>query len=305
MRVEALIDVGSNSLKMLVVAVEGGSYRELLDWAEVTRLSEGLGRTGRLDEAAMARGLSALARCVRRARDLGAARIEAVGTMALRRAENRDEFLARAQAACEIAIAVISGEKEAELSFLGAISGGREPAGDLGVLDCGGQSTEFIRGRQGRIVSTRSLPVGARQAQEAFLPSDPALPQELDRLREHLARCFAVLAPMPTGLVGVGGTVNTLAAVMRGQPASPPAALQGASLDRAEIERQIRLYAGLDQASRRRLPGLPPERADIILAGAAVIAAAMDALGATVMAVSARGLRHGLLRARGLTPRDA
>ncbi|MBM4116142.1 Ppx/GppA family phosphatase [bacterium] len=295
----AAIDVGSNSVK-LVLADDLAT--PLLDRVAVTGLGEGLGRTGRLAEPAMARTLDALAALVAEARARGAGDFAAVGTAALRAAANADEFCARARARCGIAIAVIPGEEEARLAFLAARSGAGAPAGPCLVVDIGGGSTEFIFGKgkgEGDAMGERfSLPLGCLRATEEFQRSDPAPPAVLAAMATAFAAALAPLAPGAGALIGIGGTFSSLGTVALGAPDWDPRRVEGLELSRAEVERQLALYQRLRIAERAALPGLMPERAPVILAGAAIALAVMRRRGAERLRLSSRALRHGLWLAR-------
>lgn len=291
----AAIDVGSNSVK-LVLADDLAS--PLLDRVAVTGLGEGLGRTGHLAEAAMARTLEALAGLVAEARDLGADDFAAVGTAALRTAANAEEFCARARARCGVEIAVIPGEEEARLAFLAARSGAGAPAGPCLVVDIGGGSTEFIAGEGDAMGERFSLPLGCLRATEEFQRSDPAPPDCLDAMASAFAAALAPLAPGAGSLIGIGGTFSSLGTVALAAPDWDPRRIEGLELSRAEVERQVALYQRLSIAERAALPGLMPERAPVILAGAAIALAVLRRRGAERLRLSSRALRHGLWTAR-------
>lgn len=287
----AAIDVGSNSVK-LVLAEELAA--PLLDTMAVTGLGEGLGRSGRLAEPAMARTLDALAGLVAAARAQGAEAFAAVGTAALRSAANAEEFLARARERCGLTIAIIPGEEEARLAFLAARSGAGAPAGSCLVFDIGGGSTEFIAGEGDRMGERFSLPLGCLRLTEEFQQEDPVPPIALAAM---LAACDERLAPVAPGaatLVGIGGTVTSLGTVALGEADWRPQRVEGMALARAEVERQLERYRSLRIAERALLPGLMPERAPVILAGAAIVLAVMRRRGAERLLLSARALRHGL-----------
>jgi exopolyphosphatase/guanosine-5'-triphosphate,3'-diphosphate pyrophosphatase len=302
----ATIDVGTNSMKLFVGEVAEDATTEtpiltLAEGLEITRLGEGLARDGRLSEAAIARNADQLCAFVNRARELGAHRIAVAGTMALRTAVNARDFVERARARCDIEVEVIEGEEEARLSFLAVSSGMGELAGRTCVFDTGGGSTEFMLGRERELLESFSLDIGVRAPTEEYLRHDPPLVTELAALRKSLAsdleeagrRSVSPLDQVER-LVGMGGTVTTLAAVQLGMTRYDPEAIRGTLLGREEIERQIALYARLPLPARQEIDGLAPKRADVILAGACIVAAVLERFDKDELLVSERGLRHGL-----------
>ncbi len=301
----AVIDVGSNSVKLHVGKVGGrDEWLVLRDETRITRLGEGLQATGEIDPAAMDRNLAAIAAYLAEARRLGAGQIVAVGTMCLRTARNTAVFLDRVRTECDLEIEVIDGREEARLSFLAVLSWLGGPAGPLVVVDIGGGSTEFIFGDRGEIVDRVSLDIGAVGLTERFLRSDLVTPTELENMQVAISESLARLPAKQGGgrvtetLVGVGGTVTCLGAVKHVMPEYDPDVIQGTALTRADIERFGRRFQSLTIEERRQITGLPPGRADIILAGTGIVQGAMQALGFAELTISTRGLRHGLARDR-------
>lgn len=304
----ATVDVGSNSVKLRAVELreggEGGegageragaAERELGDWLAVTRLGEGSRETGRLRDDAIDRTVTALTRLVARVREQGVTELAAVGTMALRTAANAEELVRRAEEACGLRVEILPAHEEARLAYLGAATGQGMPSGRVGVCDVGGGSTELVQGRGEELVRGTSLPLGSRTLTEEFLRSDPVTADELDGLQRALVERIRVPDWEAEELVGVGGAVTTLAAVQSGCTTYNPERIRGVTLTRAEVERQVELYRGLTVAERMGVRGLLPVRADVILAGAAIVLALMEKLGHGALVVSERGLRHGLL----------
>lgn len=277
----AVIDVGTNTVKLLVADVDSGLVTPVFADDTTTRLGEGLQRSGRLSPAAIARTVEAIGRYAEQARALGAIDLIAVTTNAARSATNAEEFLR----ASPVPVQVISGEREAELIFRGVCTDPAWRGEQLLVMDVGGGSSEWIVGCDGAVERKRSAPVGAVRLREQFGDDLAAMKAFL---RAELA---GMLEPFQRGwqrMIGTGGTIVTLAR-MAGQEA-----------DRARLGRQdIREWAerlhAMPLAERRGVPGLPPERADIIVAGAALFGVAMEVLGATELTVSVRALRFGLL----------
>lgn len=297
----AAVDIGTNSLLLTVARPgPGGRLVVLEDRSVITRLGEGLGERGALGEAAMARTLVVLEEFGRAILALGAT-ARAVGTSALRRADNAEGFLARAREALGtgVSVEVLSGEAEAALGARGALNElpGVTPAQAPVVIDPGGGSTEVIATTpEGGVARARSLEVGAVRLTEAFVRSDPPAPAELDALA---ARARAVVARLePAGgrpVVAVGGTATTLAALHLGLDRYDGARVHGARLSRGAAAALRARLAALPLAKRETIPCLPRGRADVAVAGALLLEALLDRLGAAELVVSDRGLRYGLI----------
>jgi exopolyphosphatase/guanosine-5'-triphosphate,3'-diphosphate pyrophosphatase len=297
----AVIDVGTNSVKCHIAErAADGDWRPLVDRAEVTRLGEGLEASGRISDAALERTRVAIEGMVDEARGLGALGIAAVGTAGLRAAANAEEVIAAVAASTGIPIEVIAGEEESRLAYRAVEAGLTRGGGVLVVFDTGGGSSQFTFGRSGRIEERFSLPVGAVRYTERF-GLDRVV--STDRLAEALAAISADLErlegrPRPDALVGMGGAITSLAAVHHELAAYDPDVIQGSTLERAEVERQVERYRQLDSDARRRIVGLQPKRAEVILAGACIVRTVMEKLGQEALTVSDRGLRHGFLAER-------
>jgi len=294
----AAFDVGTNTVKLTVVEPDGaGGFRALVDTSTTTRLGEGI-HAGRLREAAIRRTLEAIAGYMAVCRAHGVERIAAVGTSALRDAVNGADFVRRA-AELGVAVEPIAGDEEARLSYLAVR---RDPlwrdAGPLLVVDIGGGSTELIVGDGARPATRRSLQLGAVRLTEAFLRGDPPTVVEMDvanRAVEEAVAASGVRADGPLTAVGVGGTFTNLGAVHAGEARPAFETIHGRALTVADVEDQVALYAGLTVEQRKRVTGLDPMRADIILAGAIIALRVMGAFRLERIAVSCRGLRWGLL----------
>ncbi len=308
----AAIDVGTNTVLLLVAERRGGALAPVLERAEITRLGRGVDATGRLDPAAIRETVRVLADFAASARSLGAARLACVATSAARDAANGAEFFEEARRAAGLVPEVISGDEEARLVWasawrdFGLPSGAKaregSPGGPLAVLDVGGGSTELSFGDGPLPAGRKSLQVGAVRLTERHVRGDPPSPAEVARVREAAREALAPLRglPVPRGgrLVGVAGTVTTLSAVAQALPVYDAERVHGAPLSRAEVEALVARLAGLTVAARAALPGMEPKRADVILAGGIVVAEAMALLGFDALTVSDRGVRWGLLHDR-------
>jgi exopolyphosphatase/guanosine-5'-triphosphate,3'-diphosphate pyrophosphatase len=297
----AVIDVGTNSVKFHIgERSEAGTWRTVVDRAEVTRLGEGLDETGELGEEPMERTVDAIAGMADEAARNGVAETAAVGTAGLRAARNGAAFVAAVNARCGVEIEVIGGEEEARLAYLAAVSGLDLGQGPLVVFDSGGGSSQFTFGHGEEVEERFSVDVGAVRVNERFglagVVSDDALAAALEALGAELARLDG--RPTPDAVVGMGGAVTNLAAVKHELAAYDADVVQGTRLDRDEIDGQIELYRTSTVEERREIVGLQPNRAEVILAGACIVRTVLAKLGCSSLTVSDRGLRHGVLTER-------
>lgn len=299
----ATIDIGTNSVKMLIVDVSGVDVTLVFDQSIVTRLGEGMqAQAQRLREVPMRRTLDAIAGFVSVAQTHGVREIAAVGTAALRNAQNQAEFLNRVQERCGLNIAVIPGEEEARLSYLAVRWDAHwRHCARLLVIDIGGGSTEIIQGEAhtGRIAARTSVNWGAVKLSEQYLKSDPPTITQLASANHAAAEGFALIHVSEElrsdfRVVGVGGTLTNLGA-MDIQAAVDPEALHGHVLIADTLEAQITRLASVSLAQRKQIPGLDPNRADIILGGAILLSQALAHIGSVSVDISTRGLRWGVL----------
>ena len=293
----ATVDIGTNTLLLLVVEVgEGGELTRIADECRFGRLGRGVDARGQLDPDAVARSLEIVREYAAIARAAGAGQIAAVGTQALREAGNARDFLEPAAAALGAPVEVISGEREAKLVCRAVDASMPEMArGDLVVADVGGGSTEVIVARGGEVISFSSLPIGAVRLTERHLRSDPSAADEAKAMIADIDDTLADLElPKGAPLVGTSGTATTLVSVETHMRAYDPDAIHGQAIDAGEVDRQLASFLELKVAERRHLPGMQPERADVIVAGVAIYARLLNRLGARAMVVSDRGVRWGL-----------
>jgi exopolyphosphatase / guanosine-5'-triphosphate,3'-diphosphate pyrophosphatase len=294
----AVVDVGTNSVKFHIGERDAeGTWRKVVDRAEITRLGEGLEKTGRLNPQPIERTIQAIVAMADEAKRRGVAAISAVGTAGLRIASNAADFVDAAQTRCGITIEIISGEDEGRLAYLAAKASLGLAGGSLVVFDTGGGSSQFTFGHGDQVDERFSVNVGAVRFTERYglagVVSKDVLTAAFDAIAADLARLDG--RPAPDALVGMGGAVTNLAAVKHGLVRYDPDIVQGTVLDRAEIDRQIELYRTRAVDERRAIIGLQPQRADIILAGACIARTVLTKLGKESLTVSDRGLRHGLL----------
>jgi exopolyphosphatase/guanosine-5'-triphosphate,3'-diphosphate pyrophosphatase len=295
----AVLDLGSNTVLLLVLQRDGGVR---LEEARITRLGEGVFESGRLAPTARARTREAVVEFAGRARDAGAQQVVAVGTEALRRAEDGPAFLKELADSVPLDGArLLTGSEEARF----AIEASRRSlglAGDsLAVIDVGGGSTELAWLAAGGEVEGRSLPLGSVRLTEALVSAHPIVPAELDALRRCVRQQLGALREAQSEglsgegtLVAVAGTATTLAALEQRLQPYDPERVEGVTLARERIGAWVARLAALSLDARRVLPGLEPGRADVIVAGAIILEEILAALGADRVRVSGRGVRHGV-----------
>jgi exopolyphosphatase/guanosine-5'-triphosphate,3'-diphosphate pyrophosphatase len=295
----ATIDVGTNTTLLLVAEQRGDGIVVLEDQAEITRLGRGIGQDGGLGREGIERTLAALRAYASLARK-HQAEIVAVGTEGLRRATNSAEFLGPAAAILGAPIEVIDGEREAALSFLAAArSFPAEAAGTMVVVDIGGGSTEVIVSRAGAVELRRSLPLGSVRLTERHVRHDPATAAEVAAIVGDVrAALDAVALPAGAALVGIAGTVTSLAAMAQKLASYDPALVHGFHLTVAQLQQMVDELRRSSQDQREKMPGLDPRRADVILAGACILLEIAERSGAQQVIVSDRGIRWGLLYER-------
>ena len=301
----AAIDVGTNTVLLTVAERRGHSFQPVVERAEITRLGRGVDRTGRLDPAAIAETVAVIARYAAEARSLGATRIAAVATSAARDAGNGAEFFEAARAAAGLVPEVIAGGEEARLVHLSAWGDFGAPGRRLAVLDVGGGSSEVTWGGGPVPDGRRSFQMGAVRLTERVSPGDPPSGDELRRMREAAHQALGEMKEIRASgalagarLVAVAGTVTTLAAVALALPEYDAARVHGSALSLDGLRALLGRLAALPTEERARLPGMEPKRADVIVAGAVLVVAALELGGFDALTVSDRGVRWGLLHDR-------
>ena len=307
------IDIGTNTIRLLVTDTSDTTHRELYSGRTITRLGQELERTGMLAPEAQERSLKAIGAFSQVIAGLSVDRIAAVGTSALRNAANAAEFIAAVRRRTGIEVSVIAGDDEAKLTLLGvrrALSPGKggaeDPLASALVVDIGGGSTELIATSHGNVEIVTSIPLGAVYLTERFLRSDPPLRAEMDDLRRIVSteldawerkslRARGVRPSTFATVAGTAGTITTLAAMDQALTEYDPARINGYTLSRASLDRLVNLLSVSTLDARRQLAGLEAGREDIILAGAVVAQEIMDRCGARQMLVSDWGLREGIV----------
>jgi exopolyphosphatase/guanosine-5'-triphosphate,3'-diphosphate pyrophosphatase len=299
----AAIDIGTNSVHLLVARPVGNSRFEVLDREkEVVRLGSGSGDMKRLAPDAIDRGVAAL-RSFRQLADAHGAEVHAVATSAVREAENRDEFLRRARTEAGVDVEVITGLEEARLIHLGVLQA--VPAFDRTILamDIGGGSTEFVIGRGGELLDAQSLKLGAIRMTERFFAEEPLRPKALAEARAYLQSALIRVQRMVKEqggfevAVGSSGTILNVAEMVRAMAGEAPArSRSNLSFTAKELRRLVKELVSHPTAEERAdVDALDPKRADIIVGGVLVLEQAFEVLGIDEMVVSDFALKEGVL----------
>jgi len=277
----AAIDIGTNTTRLIVAEVSGSSLEELERRTVITRLGEGVDKSGVLSPAGIERvheTLSAYEEIVER---LGAAPALVIATSAVRDASNGSEFLSELERRYGFRARLLSGSEEALLAFRGATLG-RSLMRSVLVVDIGGGSTELVLGDAAGPSYHVSLDIGAVRLTERYLHSDPPSPAELEHcamaVRELLVDCVpAGVLNAPTAAIGNAGTITTIAALDQELPAYDRDRVHGYSVTRRAVHEQLNRLAALPLSERRQVPALEPDRAPVIVAGAIVCSELLDA----------------------------
>jgi exopolyphosphatase/guanosine-5'-triphosphate,3'-diphosphate pyrophosphatase len=278
----ACIDIGSNTTRLLVAELEGDALREVLSQRIFTRLR---GYDGAIPSEKIGQVAETVAAQVRMARDSGAGRVLTVATAAIRAAPNRDELCAAIARASGEGVRVLSGDDEARLAFLGATRTLRHaPAGLVAVVDVGGGSTELVCGTiAGGVEWAASFHIGSGYLADHYIRTDPPAPEELERVRRHVAGVFEGLqAPAPRAVYAVGGSATSLRRLI------------GAVLDHETLGRAIRVVCAEPAAEVARRFDLHLDRARVLPAGMLVLDAASTLFGLPLQ-IAGGGLREGVL----------
>jgi exopolyphosphatase/guanosine-5'-triphosphate,3'-diphosphate pyrophosphatase len=281
----ACIDIGSNTTRLLVAEPSGGQLREILAQRAFTRLGKGLRDDGRIAPEKVDEVAGVVATQVRLARELGADPIRAVATAAIRDAANYEEVCAAVLATAGIEVAVLSGEEEARLAFVGATKMlGYPVGGDIGVVDVGGGSSEIVIGTvAGGVGWSTSFRVGSGYLADAYLRSDPPSASELESVRRHVDGIFEGLEiPRPEQAVAVGGSATSLRRLV------------GAVLEHETLERAVRVLSSNPIAEVARRFELDPERVRLLPAGILLLEGCSDRLGRPLK-IGKGGLREGVI----------
>jgi len=294
----AAVDIGSNSVRLKIARLVRHRLSEIHEDREVTRLGESVFRSGFLSPEAIASTVKVLRRFHRAVQNVGVESVRVVATSALRDARNSQAFLEWVRSATGWHVEIISGLEEARLIHLGLVSSLRINASPLLMVDLGGGSCELTISAGGHIRSTISLPLGAVRLTNEFLPQDPPRKADMLKMRGFIAReiertADRIKRTRPKVVMATSGTAESLAAVCHGLYKTKGA--RAAAVSRTQMARIAKLLSRQSLEERRKLPGVGPRRAEIVVAGAAVYAALLERCQLGGFRYSPLGLRDGLL----------
>jgi exopolyphosphatase / guanosine-5'-triphosphate,3'-diphosphate pyrophosphatase len=291
----AVVDLGTNSTRLLVADVEDGAVREVERRLAITRLGEDVDTRRKLLPTALARVRNVLVDYRREAEELGAERTLTLATSAVRDADNGEAFLGEIEWSYGFVTRLLSGEEEALMTFRG-VSNGRAGVDGTLVLDVGGGSTELVLGSGGKVAFHTSLDLGCVRLTERFIAHDPPSAEEIADCRAATRALLEERVPdevRPSTAIGVAGTVTTLAARHLGLDEEDPELIHGHRIPAAWIEDELARLAALTVEERAGLPGIHPARAPVLVAGVAVVAETLRSFGLDELEVSERDILHG------------
>jgi len=294
---KAIIELGTNSAKLLVADLYDQDIHIVYEQVVVSRLGENLHQSGIIHPLAFARNQKLIEDFVDQCHQLRVHKISTVATMALREAQNAAEFVQNTKRAVNLDIRILSGEEEARLSYDGALAGLNVGDDNYMVADIGGGSTDIGYGSLNQITYVKSIEMGALMLYNLFGKADPpAASTRLEMaslIHSNLERYIHFAHPLC--LVGVGGTIVTLASVMAHSTGEPEKVLHNSKITYEEVEFCLERFVSMDLENRRQIKGMPSGRAEIIIYGALIAIELMKYCGMEDMLVSCRGLRHALL----------
>jgi exopolyphosphatase / guanosine-5'-triphosphate,3'-diphosphate pyrophosphatase len=295
----AAFDVGTNTVLMLLVESDGdGKFQPILERSRITRLGKGVDRTGKLDKETARLTLDTIAEFAEAARAAGADKIIGVATSALRDASDGIDFIRRVKEKASVDLKIIPGSEEAELSRL-AVKRSLNLSSDLRLLiaDIGGGSTELICSEPGRGLTSVSLQIGSVRLTERIIQHDPPSQEEIEKLTAAIDEQLEKLGWTfrPDVLVGIAGTVTTIAAVALQMREYDGSRVQGYVLMRDEVSKIVQRFGEVTLAERKKIPGVLEARADVIFAGSMILDRVMKRFEVGHVVVSDQGVRWGLV----------
>jgi exopolyphosphatase/guanosine-5'-triphosphate,3'-diphosphate pyrophosphatase len=297
----AAIDIGSNSIRMEAAeVVPGQPVRILASDREVTRLGESVFRTGVVSEEALRATCSVLVRMAALYRKLDAVGIRAVATSAVRDTSNQKEFLARASEAAGTPVEIISGREEARLIYLGVESNWPQPGKRTLIIDIGGGSAEIVSGESGRLREAFSKPLGAVRLREIFLQDDPPAPRQLHQMQEYIQEKLAdvVVRLGHSGwdrVIATSATASAVASAVARVPRSERDGIDRLRVATTQVRKLYERIAELNLVGRRRITGIGPRRAEIIVPGVAVLLEFLKEFHLPAVFYSRAGVRDGII----------
>lgn len=304
-QIKAVIDVGTNSVKLLIAEVDGLSVFPQKETSVQTRLGQGFYQTRELQTDAIERTLSGISEYVDEAARYNAQSLQIIATSAVREAKNSGGFVDAVHGATGIHLRVVSGDEEAGLVFRGVSSGGDGGQGESLIVDVGGGSTEVILGSDGHAKIHQSIQLGTVRLMEQFVLSDPPTKTEFDacrrlvttKLTNHFLPIFGGSIHGMTDLhvTGCGGTVTLLARIKEQMIEYDRNRIERTVLNEPDLDRLVEQLWRCRESERKRIVGLPPEKADVILMGSLIYQCILRLVPCQELRISMRGLRFGAL----------
>ncbi|MCF7918994.1 MAG: Ppx/GppA family phosphatase [Candidatus Cloacimonetes bacterium] len=294
----AVLEIGTNSLKFLIADCQKDSVNVILDISNISRLGEGLQKTGLISEIAAQRNLQVIRGFLLTAHQYSVHKIYAIGTMCLRSARNSPAFINLIKENTGVNILVLSGDEEAHLTRLAITDSLKCNADELLLIDTGGGSTEFIFTKAQKITQQLSIDLGAIQPTEKFFHHDPITLSEFASARNYIIELLQKkgIKQSSAKLYGSGGTITTMAAMHIKLKEYDPKKIHGCELYRTEIEQIIECLQRLTLEQKKSLPGLQPQRADVILAGCLIVHSILKVTNIEQLTVSTHGIRHAFIK---------
>ena len=296
----AAIDIGTNSIRCIIVEVDKpGKYRILDDEKATVRLGEGLARDNAISSAAWQRAIDALSRMKKIVDGYGVTGVETAATSAVRRATNGNAFVQAIADNVGLQIEIISGEEEAELALSSAQHNFDMEGTRYAMIDIGGGSVEIVTALGSHIEEISSLELGAVTLTDNFIASDPIRSEEYQKLRKRVRKELKNALSgeeMPVQcLIGSGGTMTSIAAMVMALRKEGYGSIHGYEVLRSEVVHLLAMLLRKDVTERRSIPGLHPDRADIIVAGVTVVDELMEFFASNILIINERGIREGLI----------
>lgn len=300
MRIIASIDIGSNTILLLVAQVSSsGKIIPLLEESRTPRLAFGLKQTGRIAEKNLKRALTDIKYFKKEAKRQGANEIYAVATQAVRSAKNRDKVIKSIKEKTGLGVEVISGKREAELTYLGAMTGLKDLGPRRIMFDIGGASSEFVIAEEKKIIRAISLPIGAVEITEKYRTNLKTSREAIENIDKDLAPFFksrlSDFKADDCDLIGSGGTISTYKLLDSKPDNFDPALIHGKSLKLSRLEELIHELASLKLSERKRVITFEPSRAEVIVGGGLILRSLLRYFGKKTIRVSTRSLRWGFL----------
>ena len=301
------IDIGTNSMRLLLADVEGGKFIKREKFINTTRLGQGIDREGNISEESIDRNIEALVNFKDKCEEAGCDRVFCIGTAALRNAGNREEFVRRAKEVTGIDVEIVPGEREAILGYRGVVGGINIGNGCTLIIDIGGGSTEFIIGDSTKIYFRKSINAGALVLTERFITSMPEGDEEYNELysyiNKEISKALEEIIPIlkeknieeNIKIIGIGGTITSVSAINQKLEVYSMEKIHSSHVTKEELDSQIRDIRKMNLEERRLIKGLQPKRAEIILSGELILKSIIDNLSAGSIEISEYDNLEGII----------